>query len=88
MNIDKKNLTEDKIYELINEKEDFLRKNDFKMAPLEIQAILDEITELQIASREIGMSKIKITPVLDAPLVKDHPRTAKSRLSDNRMRLF
>ncbi len=80
--------TEEELYAQIEKKRKFLRENDFKMAPLEVQAVLDEITELEMKIEDIGRKKLTITPVLDAPLVKNHPRMNRSNLSDNRMRLF
>jgi len=81
-------VTEAELQSKIDEKQEFLRVNNFKLAPIQVQAVLDEITELKQEMDKIIEQNLKFTPVLDAPLAKDHPRPNNSKFSDNRMRLF
>ena len=81
-----KNLTESEISKMIGEKKKSLRTDSF--APIEAQAVLDEITELEMARDKLRAQNIKVTPVIDAPLVKDHPKETLTKMGDTSMRLF
>ena len=84
---DNKNLNEEELAALIKEKKAYIKENAGSLAPIQIQAIMDEIKNIENSINKIRSSKIKITPVIDAPLAKDHPKESNSRFIGNTMRL-
>lgn len=81
------NLNEKEIKNLIDEKSAYLRENEYSMSPLAVQNILDEITELRASLKKIDESKLAVTPVLNAPLKKDHPKNIRTNFTDSSFRL-
>lgn len=78
-------LSEEELCKLIDEKNMYIKENE--LTALAAQSVLDEITELRSALNKIQISKLSVTPVLNAPLRKDRPKESKSHYNGNRLSL-
>ena len=58
-----------------------------ELAPLEAQAILDEISDLEFMLAEMRKDEMRITPVINAPTVGDRPKGRRNNRMGN-SRLF